>query len=79
MTAVTEVEVLWKEINQFDQSLAIVWRTGEINLDMWVSSQEDPFVVTYVEVRQEEPFLEDGVWTWYFGKARAWKQASVKC
>lgn len=50
MTAVTEVEVLWKEIDQLDQSLAIVWRTGEINLETWVSSHEDPFVSDYVEV-----------------------------
>lgn len=44
MTAATEVEMLWKEIDQFAQSSAIVWRTGEVNLEMWVSSHEDSFV-----------------------------------
>lgn len=44
MTPVTEVENVWRERDQFNQSLGIFRRVGEVNLEMWVSNPEEPLL-----------------------------------
>lgn len=44
MTSVTVVETVWRERDQFDQSLAVSRRMGEVNLEIWVSNHEEPLM-----------------------------------